>query len=109
MASSQEMAHAALQSLVVSGALPAPRTTAEHVPLSFFTYPLVPASPPFPFAAKAPALVVPGETSSVNPHVRSATSLAYSRTLDLLRRQLGPHFDLEKLWEKHTYYASLLP
>ena len=46
--------------------------------------------------------------SHVDPYVRSATSLAYSRTLDLLRRQMGPHFDLEKLWEKHTYYVSLL-
>lgn len=100
------MAHAALQSLLVSDALPAPRTTAEHAPLAFFTYPLVPASPPFPFATKAPALVVAGETSGVDPYVRSATSLAYSRTLDLLRRQLGPRFDLEKLWEKHTYYVS---
>ncbi|KZV77514.1 NTF2-like protein [Peniophora sp. CONT] len=104
LASSQEVSHAALQSLLASSTLPAPRTSAEHAPLAFFTYPLVSASPPFPFAAKAPTLVVAGETSSVDPYVRSATSLAYSRTLDLLRRQLGPHFDLEKLWEKHTYY-----
>ncbi|VDB86479.1 unnamed protein product [Peniophora sp. CBMAI 1063] len=104
LSSSQEAIQATLQELLVSNALPAPRTTAEHSPLSFFTYPLVPASPPFPFAAKAPALVVAGESSHIDPYIRSATSLAYSRTLDLLRRQLGPHFDLERLWEKHTYY-----
>ncbi|KAJ3549651.1 hypothetical protein NM688_g5159 [Phlebia brevispora] len=52
----------------------------------------------------APALVVAGEKSSTDPYTRSAVSLSYSRTLDLLRRHIGPYYELEKLWEKHTYY-----
>lgn len=55
---------------------------------------------------KAPALITAQENSEVDIYVRSAVGLSYSRTLDLLRRQLGPRFDLEKLWEKHTYYVS---
>lgn len=54
---------------------------------------------------KAPALVVAGEKSAADPYTRSAVSLSYSRTLDLLKKLLGPHYDLEKLWEKHTYYV----
>lgn len=54
---------------------------------------------------KAPALIVAGEKSSADPYVRSATGVSYTRTLDLLKRTLGPHYDLEKLWEKHTYYV----
>jgi carboxymethylenebutenolidase len=32
---------------------------------------------------------------------RASVSLAHSRTLSLLRRTLGPHYNLEALWEKH--------
>jgi len=32
---------------------------------------------------------------------RSAASLAHSRTIGLLRRAIGPHYNLDALWEKH--------
>ncbi|HKF28938.1 MAG TPA: dienelactone hydrolase family protein [Candidatus Binataceae bacterium] len=32
---------------------------------------------------------------------RSAASLAHSRTISLLRRAVGPRYDLDALWEKH--------
>ena len=35
---------------------------------------------------------------------RTADGLAHSRTIALLRRVLGPHYDLEALWEAHTRY-----
>jgi carboxymethylenebutenolidase len=35
---------------------------------------------------------------------RAAANLAHSRTIALLRRVLGPHYDLEALWEAHTRY-----
>ncbi|KAI0033414.1 hypothetical protein K488DRAFT_77907 [Vararia minispora EC-137] len=104
LASSQETVHAALQEIMTSDLLPAPRTSADYALLTVHAYPKVEVSPPFPYLGKAPATVVAGEKSTVEPSILSATSLAYSRTLDLLRRQLGPHFPLENLWEMHTYY-----
>ena len=81
---------------------------ATHNPLTVHTYPRVSAMPPFPFASLPPILQLQGvrHEGSVNPYIRSAASLSYTRSLELLRRQLGPHFDLEKLWEMHTYYVS---
>jgi carboxymethylenebutenolidase len=35
---------------------------------------------------------------------KTAARLAHSRTIGLLRQALGPHYDLEALWEKHTLY-----
>jgi carboxymethylenebutenolidase len=35
---------------------------------------------------------------------RAAAGLAHSRTIAMLRRVLGPHYDLEALWEAHTRY-----
>lgn len=35
---------------------------------------------------------------------RSAASLAYSRTLQLLQDTVGPRFDREQLWDRHTYF-----
>jgi carboxymethylenebutenolidase len=32
---------------------------------------------------------------------RSSASLAHSRTIGFLRRAIGPHYDLDALWEKH--------
>ena len=58
---------------------------------------------------KAPAQVIAGEKLTYDPYLRSATGLAYTRTLVLLQRELGPHYDLEKLWEMHTYYVSIMP
>jgi carboxymethylenebutenolidase len=33
---------------------------------------------------------------------KQAAGLAHSRSIALLRRAIGPHYDLEKLWEMHT-------
>ncbi|KAH9081995.1 hypothetical protein EDB83DRAFT_2335960 [Lactarius deliciosus] len=103
LSSSQEATHAAFQLLADSESSRL-RSASEYPPITVYTYPSVPFDPPFPFKTKAPALVQAGESSSVDPYIRSATNLSYSRTLALLRRELGPHFDLEKLWESHTYY-----
>jgi len=35
---------------------------------------------------------------------RAAAGLAHSRSIALLRRVMGPHYDLEALWEAHTRY-----
>lgn len=35
---------------------------------------------------------------------RAAAGLAHSRSIALLRRVTGPHYDLEALWEAHTRY-----
>ncbi len=35
---------------------------------------------------------------------KAAAGLAHSRSIALLRRTLGPDYDLEKLWESHTRY-----
>ena len=35
---------------------------------------------------------------------RAAAGLAHSRSIALLRRAMGPHYDLEALWERHTTY-----
>jgi carboxymethylenebutenolidase len=35
---------------------------------------------------------------------RPAAGLAHSRTIAVLRRAIGPYYDLEALWEKHTAY-----
>lgn len=33
---------------------------------------------------------------------KSSDNLAYTRTLELLRRTLGPRHDLDKIWDRHT-------
>ena len=35
---------------------------------------------------------------------KAAAGLAHSRSIALLRRVMGPHYDLEALWEAHTRY-----
>jgi carboxymethylenebutenolidase len=35
---------------------------------------------------------------------KSASSLAYSRSIGFLRRHLGPQYDLSGLWDRHTAY-----
>jgi carboxymethylenebutenolidase len=49
--------------------------------------------------------VAPGfdRVSGVN-YDRAAARLAHSRTIALLRRVMGPRYDLEALWERHTRY-----
>lgn len=35
----------------------------------------------------------------------SSASVAHSRTLSFLKKHLGgPYFDLEKIWDEHTFY-----
>jgi carboxymethylenebutenolidase len=45
----------------------------------------------------APGFAEPGPGND-----KSADNLAYTRTLELLRRNLGPRFDLDKIWDRHT-------
>ena len=104
LSSAQEETHAVFQ-LLADSEYSQLRSASEYPPVTVYTYPRVPFDPPFPFKSKAPALLQAGETNSVDPYIRSATNLSYSRTLALLRRELGPHFDLEKLWERHTHYV----
>ncbi|KAI0080316.1 NTF2-like protein [Panus rudis PR-1116 ss-1] len=104
LASAQEELHANLLPLSDTAALDYELPASAYHPFSVYTYPKVPSEPPFPFLMKAPALVTAGEKSTADPHVRSATGVSLTRTLEILRRYLGPHFDLENLWEKHTYY-----
>lgn len=42
--------------------------------------------------------------SSFQSYDRVAAGLAYSRTLDLLRRTIGPRIDLEDIWTEHMLY-----
>jgi carboxymethylenebutenolidase len=35
---------------------------------------------------------------------RGAADIAHSRSIALLRKAMGPHYDLEALWEAHTTY-----
>ena len=102
----QEALHAALLHLTDPSTFEYTLPTSSFVPFSVYTYPLVPKWPPFPFHIKPPALIQEGQRSSSDPYIRSATNLSYTRTLELLRRELGPHFELEKLWDKHTYYVK---
>ena len=44
------------------------------------------------------------ERKSSAAYHRAAAGLAHSRSIALLRRAIGPHYDLEALWEAHTRY-----
>ena len=49
--------------------------------------------------------VSPGFARSASPtYDKPAARLAHSRSIALLRGAIGPHYDLEALWEKHTLY-----
>ncbi len=39
-----------------------------------------------------------------NDFDKPSASIAYSRTLELLKRKLGPIYDLQELWEQHTMF-----
>ncbi len=107
LSTNQDALNASLVEMIDSISLQHAVPTSCYPPVVVHTYPKVTADPPFPYSMKAPALVIAGETSSVGPYIRSAVGLSYTRTLELLRRHLGPHFDLEGLWEKHTYFVSI--
>lgn len=48
-----------------------------------------------------PDFIVPG-----HPNFKISTAgVAHTRSLAFLKQQLqGPYFDLEKIWDEHTYY-----
>jgi carboxymethylenebutenolidase len=49
--------------------------------------------------------VAPGfERKTGADYDKAAAGLAHSRSIALLRKAMGPHYDLEALWEKHTTY-----
>ncbi|KAH8120281.1 hypothetical protein DFH11DRAFT_1873505 [Phellopilus nigrolimitatus] len=104
LASSQEKLYASLLPLTSPSSLAYKLKPSQFPPIATHTYPLVPVSPSFPLLAKAPASIVPGVKLSVEPHVVSATNLAYTKTLEILRREIGPRFNLEKIWGDHIYY-----
>ncbi|KZT30626.1 NTF2-like protein [Neolentinus lepideus HHB14362 ss-1] len=104
LAASQEKLQASLSLLCTPDGLGYPLPTSKYHPIEVYTYPLVTVSPSFPLLTKPPVSLKSGENLSWDPYVQSATGLSYTRTLQLLRRELGPHFDLERLWEQHTYY-----
>lgn len=104
LASSQEAFHASVLPLEDPANLDYALPTHVHPPIKAYTYPFVSHSPPFPFSAEAPVSVTVDKLRAVNDHLRSANNLSLTRTLETLKRYLGPHFNLEKLWDMHTYY-----
>jgi carboxymethylenebutenolidase len=44
----------------------------------------------------------PGFAEAGKSYDKSSDNLAYTRTLELLRRTLGPRYDLDKIWDRHT-------
>lgn len=73
-----------------------------HLPLSTN---FSPSSSPPHVAIRVYPDVQPGfaETNS-QTYDRLSAGLAYSRTLDLLRRTIGPRIDLEDIWTEHMLY-----
>ncbi len=59
--------------------------------------PRFPSVESFYYRGIAPGFAEAGETFD-----KSAFNLAYTRTLELLRRVLGPRYDLDKIWDRHT-------
>ncbi|THH09466.1 hypothetical protein EW145_g1984 [Phellinidium pouzarii] len=106
VACSQEKLHASLLPRTDPANLPYNLKPSEFPPIAIHAYPFVSATPAFPLLAKAPASVVPGQHTQIDPYVLSATNLAYTKTLELLRREIGPRLDLEKIWGQHLYYVG---
>ncbi|OAX44210.1 NTF2-like protein [Rhizopogon vinicolor AM-OR11-026] len=108
LASSQEVLHASLLLLEDPANLGYSLPTHSRLPVRVYSYPLVSKSPPFPFSIQPPVSVKAGDQQSIDPYLRSASSLSLTRTLELLKSYLGPHFNLERLWEMHTYYQEFI-
>ncbi|KAH0838244.1 hypothetical protein J3R83DRAFT_6500 [Lanmaoa asiatica] len=104
LASSQENFHASILPLEDPANLGYDLLTHIHPPIKVYTYPFVSHSPPFPFPAGAPVQIAIREPHIADAYSRSANNLSLTRTLETLKRYLGPHFDFEKLWGIHTYY-----
>jgi len=61
----------------------------------------------FAGCAEAEIRVYPGadhgfNNPSRNAYNKAAATMAHSRTIGTLHRAIGPHYDLEALWEKHV-------
>lgn len=73
----------------------------------YFSYPDVSCSDPcswafaFPFSSNTRHFAFAKARTDAD---RSASSLSYSRTLQLLQDAVGPRFDREQLWDRHTHY-----
>lgn len=75
----------------------------------------LPSTTPFSPAADPPHLTVRVYTDvgagfaeeGLEGYDRIAAGLAYSRSLDLLRRTIGPDMDLEDVWSEHSFYEFL--
>ena len=104
LASTQEKFHASILPLEDPANLGYALPTHVHPPIKAYAYPFVSYDPPFPFSAGAPVKVTIDERRIVDPYTRSANNLSLTRTLEILKRCLGPHFNFEKLWNMHTYY-----
>ncbi|KAF7965894.1 hypothetical protein HWV62_40995 [Athelia sp. TMB] len=108
LAASQEALHASLLPFTDARNLGYAVPTRAHLPIHVYAYPLVQPEPPFPFLVLPYVLLTQSGMKALDGssgyHARSATDTSYSRTLQLLKRTLGPHFDLEKLWDQHTYF-----
>jgi len=104
LASSQETLHSSILPLEDPANLGYDLPTHVHPPIKAYTYPLVSHSPPFPFSEGAPVTVTVGRPRAVDAYFRSANNLSLTRTLETLKRYLGPHFNFERLWDMHTYY-----
>ena len=48
------------------------------------------------------------DCSAGTEYDKPAAGLAHSRSIALLRQAIGPHYDLEALWDKHTSMNSAL-
>ena len=107
LASKQEKLHASLLPYTNPASFPLElqASSRQYPAIIIHTYPLIPLTPAFPLLTTAPAAIVPGQTSNTDPYILSANNLAYTRTLELLKREIGPRFDLEKIWNEHIYYV----
>lgn len=106
IAASQEQLYASILPYTEPSNLKYRLQSSENPPIAVHAYPLVPTSVAFPLLSTAPASVVPGKRVHVDPHILSATNIAYSKSLAFLRRSIGPCFDLEKVWGQHIHYVG---
>ena len=88
LAASQETLHASLLPLTDVDNLGYLLPVRAHPPVNVYTYPLVPASPPFPLSVKPPVsyTAYDGKTIAENPYLISAAELSRTRTLETLKK-----------------------
>ncbi|RUP50881.1 carboxymethylenebutenolidase [Jimgerdemannia flammicorona] len=82
--------HLSSKADTLTSALIADRVTANHDPaIELYSYPNT-----------SDGFFVP----ATDEYDKSATLMAYSRTLAVLRKVLGPYFNLSAIWDQHTKY-----